>query len=315
MSAQEKVIWLGTAMLIVLSVASSVGWVLSRRAGPEDPGGTIGNLNARINSWWTMLGVFALSFYLGRLSNMILFGFISFFALREFLTLTPTRRGDHIPLSIAFFLILPAQYYLIGVQWYGMFSIYVPVYAFLFMALITALTGDTEDYLARVAKTQWGLMICVYCLSHVPALLILDIPGYAGHNALLLFFLLAVVQLSDVFQYIVGKLIGKTPLAPTVSPSKTVEGLIGGGALAVLSGTALWWITPFSVLEATAIAMVIVFMGFAGGLTLSAVKRSIGAKDWGQMIRGHGGMLDRMDSVTFSAPIFFHIVRYFYSAG
>jgi len=144
-------------------------------------------------------------------------------------------------------------------------------------------------------------------------LLLLKIPGYEGSSSLLLFYLLLVVQLSDVLQYVFGKLFGKTKLAPRVSPSKTVEGLVGGGLSTTLIGGALWWITPFTFVQALVISFVIVVMGVLGGLTLSAMKRGLGAKDWGVMIEGHGGMLDRMDSVSFAAPVFFHIVRYFYS--
>jgi Predicted CDP-diglyceride synthetase/phosphatidate cytidylyltransferase len=156
-------------------------------------------------------------------------------------------------------------------------------------------------------------MITIYCISHVPALLLLDIPGYKNQGPLLIFFLLTVVQLSDVFQYVFGKLFGKTKLAPAVSPSKTVEGLVGGGLTAIAVGTCMWWITPFTPLQAAIMSSVVVIMGFLGGLVLSAVKRSLGAKDWGTMINGHGGMMDRMDSVCFSAPIFFHLTRYFFT--
>jgi phosphatidate cytidylyltransferase len=157
-------------------------------------------------------------------------------------------------------------------------------------------------------------MVTVYCISHVPALLLLEIPGYAGQNALLLFYLLLVVQMSDVLQYVCGKLFGKTPIAPVVSPAKTVEGFVGGAAGAILIGVGMWWITPFTPLQAAGIASVVVLMGFLGGLVLSAVKRSLGAKDWGAVIEGHGGMLDRMDSVSFAAPIFFHLTRYFFTS-
>jgi phosphatidate cytidylyltransferase len=150
-------------------------------------------------------------------------------------------------------------------------------------------------------------------LSHAPALLMLDIPGSAGQNALLLLYLLLVVQMSDVMQYVCGKLWGTTKIAPVVSPSKTVAGFVGGGLAASGIGAALWWITPFAPWAFAAMAAIIVIMGFLGGLTLSAVKRSLGAKDWGVMIEGHGGMLDRLDSVYFAAPVFFHTTRYFYT--
>jgi phosphatidate cytidylyltransferase len=155
-------------------------------------------------------------------------------------------------------------------------------------------------------------MICVYCLSHVPALLTLDIPGFEGRGVLLVVFLVLTVQSSDVFQYLWGKLFGRHKVAPAISPSKTLEGLVGGVLTATAVGAALWWITPFSPLQAGLVALVINVLGFFGGFVLSAIKRDRGVKDWGSMIEGHGGMLDRVDSISFSAPIFFHIVRYWW---
>ncbi len=169
-----------------------------------------------------------------------------------------------------------------------------------------------SDFFERTAKIQWGMMLTIYCLSYAPALLLLTNVEYDGQGLMLLLYLLIVVQLSDVFQYIVGKLIGKRPIAPTVSPNKTVEGFIGGSIMAIAVGTSLWWITPFSVGYAALFSFLIVICGFFGGLSLSAVKRSLGAKDWGRMIAGHGGVMDRIDSVLFAAPVFFHVVRYTY---
>jgi phosphatidate cytidylyltransferase len=160
---------------------------------------------------------------------------------------------------------------------------------------------------------QWALMVCVFCVSHVPALLSLEIPGFEGRNVLLIAFLVVVVQGSDVAQYIWGKLFGRTKIAPNLSPSKTWEGFVGGALSAVLIGAALSWLTPFTPLQAGGMAGVIVIMGFFGGLVMSAIKRDRGVKDWGQMIAGHGGFIDRLDSVIFSAPIFFHLTRYFWS--
>jgi phosphatidate cytidylyltransferase len=179
--------------------------------------------------------------------------------------------------------------------------------------MVAVVRGEVRDFLSRSAMLQWGLMICVFSISHVPALLTLDIPGYEGRNAFLLVFLILIVQSSDVLQYVWGKLFGKTKVAPDVSPSKTVAGLVGGAASATALGTALWWITPFSPLEAALVSFALVLMGFLGGLVMSAIKRDRGVKDYGVLIEGHGGMLDRLDSVCFSAPIFFHIVRYWWS--
>jgi phosphatidate cytidylyltransferase len=247
---------------------------------------------------------------LGKGGVIALFFLVSFFALREFLSLAYTRRGDHTAMAAAFYLALPLQYFLVGIEWYGLYSILIPVYAFLLLPILAATGGDTQRFLERASKVQWGLMICVYCISHVPALLTLPIPGFEGQNMMLIAFLVIVVQGSDVLQYIWGKLLGKHKVAPVLSPSKTWEGLIGGVASATLLGMALHGITPFSPWQAAGMAFLICVMGFFGGLVMSAIKRDRGVKDWGHMIEGHGGMLDRVDSVIFAAPIFFHAVRY-----
>jgi phosphatidate cytidylyltransferase len=244
---------------------------------------------------------------------VILFAVLSFAALREFVTLTTKRAADHWAIATAFFVILPAQYWLIWEDWYGLYSIFIPVYAFLLLPVIAVLQGDTRNVFVRMSELQWALMICVYCASHVPAMLYLQIPGYEGRNVLLIAFLIVVVQLSDVLQYTWGKLLGRHKVAPSLSPSKTWEGLIGGVATATLIGAALWWITPFTPWQAALMSLAITLSGFFGGLVLSAVKRDRGVKDWGHLIAGHGGFVDRLDSVVFSAPIFFHLTRYFWS--
>lgn len=298
----------------VLVFASTIGFVLQRRLSPDGSNNVIENLNARINAWWVMVILIGLAFIAGRIGVVVLFALCSFAALREFVTLTNTRRADHWALAAAFFVVLPVQYYLIGIEWYGLYSIFIPVYAFLFMPILATFRGDTERFLIRIAEVQWALMICVFCASHVPALLSLDIAGYEGRNVLLIAFLIIVVQLSDVLQYVWGKLFGKTKIAPRLSPSKTVEGFVGGVASATLIGSSLWWITPFTPLQAGLLAFAIAIMGFFGGLVMSAIKRDRGVKDWGHLIGGHGGLIDRLDSVVFSAPVFFHIVRFWWSA-
>jgi len=305
--------WLMGGIVALLALSSAIGWALERRATTPAKQDVVANLRARVRSWWVMVAIFAVAFLLGKGATLVLFAFASFFALREFITLTPTRRGDHKPLFLAFFVLIPAQYLLIGWDRYGVFTIFIPVYAFLLLPAFAALDDDPDEFLSRSAKIQWAVMITVYCISHAPALMLLDIPGYEGQNALLVFYLVLVVQLSDVMQYVFGKLFGRRKIAPRVSPSKTVEGFLGGLASAALIGAAMWWITPFTPLQALGMSAIVVLMGFLGGLTLSAVKRSLGAKDWGVMIEGHGGMLDRMDSVSFAAPVFFHLTRYFFA--
>jgi len=308
--APDEFWWLMGGIVGLLIVASAIGAWLGRGSRG---GGTVTNLNARIRAWWWMVAVLCVCFLAGPVATLLVFALISLLALREFITLTPTRRGDHLVLCLCFYVAVPLQYWLIGITWYGLFSILIPVYAFVLLPALSALAGDIEDFLARNTKIQWGLMLTVYCISHAPALLMLDIPGYEGRSLILLLYLLLVVQLSDVMQYVFGKLFGKHLLAPKVSPSKTVEGLVGGGLAATAIGAALWWATPFTPAQAAGLSLLIVLCGFLGGLALSAVKRSLGAKDWGVMIEGHGGMLDRMDSVCFAAPVFFHVVRYCYT--
>lgn len=296
----------------LLCAGSITGWFLSRKA-TEKNRGTIENLNARMRAWWVMVIIISLSLVVGRLGSVALFALVSFWALREFVTLTPTKSADHRTLFWAFFIITPLQYYLVGIEWYGLFSILIPVYVFLFIPIRSAVEGDSERFLERVAKMQWGLMICVYCVSHVPALLSLNIPGYEGQNAKLLVFLVAVVQLSDVLQYVFGKTLGRTKIAPVISPNKTWEGFAGGVISATLIGAGLWWATPFTPLQAGGLALLIALLGFAGGLTMSAIKRDRGVKDYGSLIAGHGGVMDRIDSLCFAAPVFFHMVRFFFA--
>ena len=231
----------------LLTLSSVIGYVLERRATQPDAIATVRNLNARIRSWWVMVIVVGAAIAAGRTTTILLFALLSFMALREFWTLTPSRRGDHHALFLSFFVVLPIHYLLLGTNQYGMFLVFIPVYAFLLLPAVATLMGDTNEFLARSAKVQWGLMLTVFSISHAPALLMLD-TGASG--SLLIVYLIIVVQLSDVFQYIWGKLIGRHRFSPNISPSKTVEGLIGGGLSAIAVGTLLYGLTPFSPLQA-----------------------------------------------------------------
>ncbi|HWB61109.1 MAG TPA: phosphatidate cytidylyltransferase [Chthoniobacteraceae bacterium] len=305
--------WLFGGVLGLLLVASVTGRILKSAMHGEPAQKVIANLNARINAWWIMCGVFIFALVAGRIATVVMFGLISFLALREFITITPTKRRDHRALFWAFFIILPYQYYLVGADWYGLLAICIPVYAYLLIPIRNALAGDTERFLERTSKIQWGLMVCVYFVSYAPALLNLRIPSYEKQNAKLLFFLVFVVQISDVLQYVWGKCLGRRPIAPNVSPNKTIEGFIGGALSATALGAALWWITPFRPWQAALMAAAIVVMGFFGGLVMSAIKRDRGVKDYGDLIPGHGGIMDRIDSLCFAAPVFFHLTRYFFT--
>lgn len=305
----HQLLLLLAGLFSLLVIASLIGYLLSLRKQNE----TITNLNARIRAWWVMCIISVFAMLIGPIGSVILFALMSFYALRECVTLTPTRRGDHEALFWCFFVILPLQYLLVGIEWYSLFVIFIPVYAFLFIPARIALASDTTHFLERSAKIQWSLMIAVYCVSHAPALLMIDIPGFAGENIKLVLFMMIVVQISDVLQYVFGKLWGKRPIVPKLSPNKTVEGFVGGILSASLVGAALFWVTPFSMIQAFFISLLITLLGFAGGLCMSAIKRDRGVKDFGAMLEGHGGMMDRIDSLCFAAPVFFHVVRYFYT--
>jgi phosphatidate cytidylyltransferase len=307
-----KLDWLYGGVLVLLLISTLIGNILKERHKNDSSRTTIDNLNARIRAWWKMCAIFAVAILSGKTGSLVLFGIISFLAMREYMTLVPTRRGDHRTLFWSFFVIMPLQYYLIGIQWYGLFAIMIPVLACIFIPPSIAIAGDTEHFLERASKIQFGIMVCVYSLSHAPALLLLKIPGFEGHDARLLLYLVIVDQMSDVLQYVWGKLIGKRKIAWRVSPNKTWEGFVGGVASATALGTALWWATPFTPLQSAGMSLLICVLGFNGGLVMSAIKRDIGIKDFGVVIEGHGGILDRIDSLCFAAPIFFHLVRYYF---
>jgi phosphatidate cytidylyltransferase len=308
----RELLWLLAGLGGLLAAATAAGQVLDRVVVTDEAHAIVDNVNARVRAWWAMSVAFALAVAVGGIGSVVLFALVSFLALREFVTLSPTGRADHAALVWSFFLVTPIQYVLVGVEWYGLFSIMIPVYAFLLVTVRLVLVGETARFLERAATIQWGLMACVYCISYAPALLLLDVDGYDDQNAKLLFFLVVVVQLSDVFQYVWGKLIGRRRIAPSISPNKTWEGFVGGVASAVVVGTLLWWATPFDPWEAAGMALAIALMGFAGGLVMSAIKRDRGVKDYGSLIEGHGGVLDRVDSLLFAAPLFFHLTRFFF---
>ncbi len=302
------------AVVLAALVAGSVAaWLVRITARSEKATRLADNLRDRVRTWWIMVTVFAVSILIGGATTIVLFALMSFLAFREFITLTPTRRGDHRALFWAFFVIIPFHYFLLAQERYGIFVIFIPVYAFIFIPARIAAAGETEDFLGRTSRIQWGLLTCVYFVSHVPALLLLHVPGYDSGMATLLFFFMLIVQMNDVFQYAVGTLLGKRPIAPSVSPNKTAEGLLGGLALSAATGAALSWATPFQWWAAAALATAVALMGFFGDITMSAIKRDLGVKDYSQTLPGHGGVLDRLDSLAFAAPVFFHVVGYFYA--
>ncbi len=304
------------AVLVLLGAATAVIKVLKRRPESGIDPAILETFGLRVRAWWILLSTLAAAFLLGHVVTVILFGLISFWALREFITLTPTRPGDHRTLFWVFFLITPLQFLLVGIGCYEFYSIMIPVYAFLLVPARIALAGDYKRFLERTAKIQSGLLICVYCLSYAPALLMLKMPEGEqdiGGGVRLLFFFVLMVQLSDALQYAWAQMPSRHVIVPTINSTRTWEGLLGGTGSVTLIGAVLWWATPFhgaSWWMAAVMSAVIALMGFAGGITLSAIKRDRGVKDYGTLVEGHGGVLDRIDSLCFAAPVFFHCTRW-----
>lgn len=262
----------------------------------------------RVHTWWAMVILFALAVLSGEIGVILLFAFASFSAMREFLTYAYKHQADHLSLALACFVILPLQYIFVALDWTAVFTVFIPVYAFLLLPIVSALRGDTSRFLVRVAETQWGLMICVFCISHVPALLTYDMPDGSNRSILLIVFFVMVVQLGDLFEYYAGRQFGRKRIAPKLSP-KTVEGMVVGVLAAALSGAILSWITPFGIGGAAAMAAMASVTGMFGSLVFAAIKRDKGVKDWSHLIPGQGGFLDQLDSVIFAAPVFYHVTQ------
>jgi phosphatidate cytidylyltransferase len=295
----------------LLLVATIVGQVIKRQPHLGLHAAAVESFNGRVRAWWIICSLLAVAF-LNYGLTVILFGFLSFWALREFITLTPTRLGDHRALFWVFFFFTPLQYVMVWLDKYELYSIMIPVYAFLFIPARIALSGDYKRFLERVAKIQSGLLICVYCLSFAPALLYLPTaPDQESRgNARLLFFFVTIALFSEAMQFLWSRLYGQHVIAPSINAARTWEGLIGGTVSAALAGIVLYIFTPYhEVWEAALMSMVIAVMGFAGAMTMSAIKRDRGVRDYGTLVEGHGGVLDRIDSICFAAPVFYLLTR------
>jgi phosphatidate cytidylyltransferase len=310
---QAKDWTLAAVVVTLLTVASVIGQIVQRQPHLGLNAAAIATFNRRVRAWWVICALLAIAFFSPTLT-VFLFCVMSFEALREYITLTPTRRADHRALFWVLCFFTPLQYVLVGYAKYDLYNILIPVYGFLFIPARIAIAGDFKRFLERVAKIQTGLLICVYCLSFAPALLYLEakrIPeGDTTTRARLLFFFVMMALLSEAFQFVWSQLYGRHVIAPQINAARTWEGLVGGSASTALAGMVLYWATPFEdVWQAAFMAMVIAVMGFAGAMTMSAIKRDRGVRDYGTLVEGHGGILDRIDAICFAAPVFYHISR------
>jgi len=307
----SPVMQMGLFVLSVLVVASIAVATLQRARPQAD----FTELSSRVRAWWMMAAVFFAAILVSNKVSLVFFGFLSFWAMKEYITLLKTRPADHHALVFTF-LAIPVQYYWIAIGWYGMFILFIPVYMLLALPARMVLSKETDGFVSSAAQIQLGMMFFVFGLSHMAFLLTIpEIPGTRVNGRMLVLFLVFVTEMSDVLQYIWGKTFGRHKIIPTVSPNKTWEGFIGGIASAMLLSLAIRFLTPFSIKETLMVAFFITVAGFCGGAVMSAIKRDFGVKDFGSVIPGHGGMLDRVDSLCYAAPIFFHYVRFFYDTS
>ena len=321
LTAAQQVGALFVVVFGILSIVTTWAFVRTlREHHGDDPDAEAQALEARrfwglLKTSWGMATVFWVGWVLGDTVATVLFAIVAFFALREFITLSPTRRGDHRSLVLAFFVVLPLQFTIVGSRMFDLFTVFIPVYVFLALPVVSALANDPERFLERNAKLQWGIMVCVYGMSHVPALLLLDFPGYREKGAFLVFFLVFVVQTCMLVQHLVGQRFPHKPVAPQVSQSFQWASWLAGVAAGGLAGGLLSFITPFKPGQALGMALLACFAGSLGHLVMKALKRDRGVTSWGMQgmsVTGAGGLLDRVDALCFAAPVFFHSTRWYF---
>ncbi len=303
------VLWSLASLFGILIVATAVYLFLKKTRPTTD----FTEIGLRIRSWWVMVAIFTLALALSRNVSLFFFAFVSFLALKEYLSIIPTRRADRRVLLWAY-LAIPLQYFWAGIEWYGLFIVFIPVYVFLFLPLCMVIVGETRDFLRSAGTLHWGLMTMVFSISHVAYLLVLPPAGDSGAGGPgLLLYLVFLTQSNDVAQFLWGKSLGQRKIVPNVSPNKTWEGFLGGvGTTTVLAEVLSGLLTPLSLPLAFLAGIIISTAGFVGDVTISAVKRDIGVKDSGSLLPGHGGIMDRIDSLTYTAPLFFHFIYYLY---
>lgn len=304
------ILLLASVLVVLLSVRE-----FGENERAEQQRGELRNFEGVLRNAWLIVLVFWVSWLAGDWVALVLFGLLSFFALREFMTLSPTRRGDHRSLVLAFFVVLPVQYALVGNELFNLFTVFIPVYVFLAIPVVSALANDPQRFLERNAKLQWGIMVCIYGMSHVPALLLLDFPDYDNKNAFLVLFLVLVVQTTMIAQHLASRRIKQLPVAPDISQSFKWKSWWIGIVVGSLLGALLAGITPFVPGQAFALSFIACVAGSFGHLVMKALKRDRGIPIWrgqGTAITGAGGLLDRFDALCFAAPVFFHSVRWYF---
>lgn len=316
LSVDQRVALLFVTLFGVLVVVTAALALFTARERTPGQVARREQLKRELLAIWVAASLFWLAWVAGTAGATLLFGALSFLALREFVTLMHTRRGDHRSLILAFFFVLPLQYVIVATRSLDLFAVFVPVYVFLALPVVSAWSGDPQRFLERNAKLQWGLMVTVYGLSHAPALLLANIPGNVGGGAFLLFFLVVVAVAAQLAQRAAAGVLRRRPIARRISRSFSVRawaiGALAGGAL----GALLWWITPFDPGQAFAMGAIAAGSGTLGEFVMKALKRDAGVTHWGNApsVTGAVGLLDRVAPLCFAAPVFLHSVRWYFQA-
>ena len=315
LSVTQQVALLFFVLFGVLALVSIAAQMVALRDAEDD---RLRDRRARFKCELNAIWIGALAFWIawvsGPVGATLLFGVLSFIALREFITLTHTRRADHRSLLLAFFVILPAQFVLAGAQSLNLFMVFIPVYSFLAIPVVSAFGNDPQRFLERTAKIQWGIMVCVYGMSHAPALLLLEFPGHSGRGAFLVFYLVMVVAGAYIGQEAISRRLRSMPVARQISRTFSWRAWLVGALAAGLIGGLLYWATPFKPLQAVAMGALAGAIGTLGDFVMKALKRDAGVRHWGgkTTVTGAVGLLDRVAPLCFAAPVFFHVVRWYF---
>ena len=314
LSISQQVGLLFVALFGVLVVVTLAAFWRSLRELTPDQRETLEQFHRDLRATWLGAVLFWVSWALGALAATLLFGVIAFLALREFITLTHTRRADHRSLLLAFFLVLPLQFVLAGSRHFDLFTVFIPVYVFFAIPVVSAFGNDPQRFLERTAKIQWGIMVCIYGMSHAPALLLVDLPGYADRGAFLVFYLVVVVATAQIVQEVASRRLRRRPVARAISRSFSWRAWLIGSLSAALVGALLYWATPFKPIPALVMGGIAGATGTLGEFVMKALKRDAGVRSWGgrASVTGAVGLLDRVAPLCFAAPVFFHAVRWYF---
>jgi phosphatidate cytidylyltransferase len=314
LSVAQQVGLLFVALFGILALATLAVFVTSLREATPAQQALRERFARDLRAIWIGAVLFWVSWAAGPFVSTLLFGFVSFFALREFVTLTHTRRGDHRSLLLAFFVVLPLQYVLVGTRLFNAFTVFIPVYVFFAIPVISALANDPQRFLERTAKIQWGITVCVYGMSHAPALLLLDLPNWRERGAFLVFYLVVVVATAQLAQELASRRLRRRPVARAISRSFSWRAWGIGVAAAAVIGALLYWTTPFKPLPALAMGAIAGATGTLGEFVMKALKRDAGVRNWrgSTSVTGAVGLLDRVAPLCFAAPVFFHSVRWYF---